>query len=66
MKTIGFRSRLVCALVAATASSMSFAATFTDANWISMGGIPGAAPWLVLGAAVDGREGGSGDGHNGV
>src|SRR5215831_17343824 len=37
-----FKSRLVCALAVATASSVSFAATFSDANWISMGGLPGA------------------------
>src|SRR5262245_8223994 len=48
-----FKFRLVCALVVTAASSVSVAATFSDANWISMGGIPGAnGP--VYSAAVDG------------
>src|SRR5262249_38698206 len=48
-----FWSRLVCALLLATASSASSAATFSDANWISMGGIPGT-DGSVGAAVVDG------------
>src|SRR5438270_499147 len=36
-----FKSRLACVLVLATARSVRFGATFSDANWISMGGLPG-------------------------
>src|SRR5262245_33492972 len=35
-------AHLFCAIVVATHSALSFAATFSDTNWISMGGLPGA------------------------
>ena len=48
-----YKSRLVFALVVSMVSSVSFAATFSDANWISMGGLPGADD-SVYAAVVDG------------
>ena len=44
---------MICALALGMSLSSSFAATFSDANWISMGGIPGANG-SVSAAAVDG------------
>src|ERR1041384_7123116 len=48
-----FQARLLCGAALALGSSLSFAATFSDANWISMGGIPGANG-RVNAAVVDG------------
>src|SRR5262245_55228866 len=53
IKTKVWQAEVFCAVVLAAGSSLSFAATFTDANWISMGGIPGT-DGQVYAAAVDG------------
>jgi hypothetical protein len=48
-----FQARLLCGVALAAGTSLTSAATFTDANWISMGGIPGANG-QVNAAVVDG------------
>ena len=47
------QARLLCAVALGMSVSLSFAATFSDANWISMGGIPGANG-TVRAVVVDG------------
>src|SRR6185369_6206302 len=47
---------LGCALVLSTASSVSFAATFSDANWMSMGGIFGVEGGPLFALAVSGSN----------
>src|SRR6266704_1113683 len=48
-----FRSRVFCSVALGIGSTFNLAAAFSDANWISMGGIPGAEG-LVTATAVDG------------
>jgi hypothetical protein len=48
-----FQARVLCAVALVMASSLGLAATFTDANWLSMGGFPGANE-TVYAAAADG------------
>jgi hypothetical protein len=48
-----FRARLCCAVVLGMGSLVSLAATFSDANWMSMGGVQGANG-QVQAVAVDG------------
>src|SRR6516225_8517929 len=48
-----FKARILLAVALGMCSSLSFAATFSDANWISMGGIPGVNG-TVNAAVVDG------------
>src|SRR5262245_40197170 len=47
-----FQARLFCALALGIGPSLASASTFSDANWISMGGLPGAND-TVSAAAVD-------------
>jgi hypothetical protein len=47
-----FQARVLGAVALVMGSSSSFAATFSDTNWISMGGIPGASGY-VYAAVVD-------------
>jgi len=48
-----FPAGMLCAVALGMGTSSSFAATFTDANWISMGGLPGA-DGSVRAVVVDG------------
>src|SRR6266436_903081 len=48
-----FQACFFCAVAVGMGTSLSFAATFSDANWISMGGFPGANA-NVSAAAADG------------
>jgi len=48
-----FRSPVFCSVALGIGSTFNLAAAFSDANWISMGGIPGSDD-IVTAAAVDG------------
>src|SRR6267154_1965822 len=52
-KTKFFQTRLFCAVAFVMGSASLFAAAFSDANWIGMGGFPGANA-NVSAAAADG------------